>query len=193
MASLKRDVRFLGLDDSPFTFEDQAVRVVGVVTRGATYVEGVLSTHVAIDGNDGTRKLAELIGASRFRPMLRAVFLNGVTMGGFNVIDLDLLHDQIEIPLVSIVRDQPDEVESASALRKHFPDAALRLEVLSRQRPKPVRNGNFKVWCTWRGVKEEEVRALLEASTVRGAIPEPLRLSHVIASGIARGHSRGPV
>lgn len=169
------------------------VRVVGVVTRGASYVEGVLSTAVSIDGNDATRKLAEVITASRFRRMVRAVFLNGVTMGGFNVINLDLLHDQIGIPLVAIVRDQPHETASADALRKHFPDAALRLEVLGRQQPKPVRNGAFKVWCTWRGVTAEDVKGLLEASTMRGAIPEPLRLAHVIASGIARGHSRGPV
>ena len=189
---MKRDVRFLAFDDSPFAFEDPTVRVVGVVTRGPTYVEGVLSTHVKTDGNDATGKLAEIIMQSRFRAMLRVIFLNGVTMGGFNVIDLDRLHDETNIPLVSIVRRMPDEETSESALRKHFPDASLRLEVLRRQRPKPIRNGSFKIWCTWRGLEEREAQILVETATVRGAIPEPLRLAHVIASGIARGHSRGP-
>ena len=189
---MKRDVRYLGIDDSPFTFDDVVVRVVGVVTRGASYVEGVLSGQVTIDGDEATTSLADLVGQSRFRPMLRAIFLNGVTMGGFNIVDLDELHRVTGIPVVSVVRDEPDYDKSSAALRKHFSDAEARIMLLSRQRPTPVQNGDFKVWCVARGIDPVELPRLLARATVRGAIPEPVRLAHVIASGISRGHSRGP-
>jgi uncharacterized protein len=189
---LKRDVRFLGFDDSPFTFEDEQVRVVGVVTRGASYVERILSQHLRIDGDDATRVLCDLVQGSRFRPMLRGIFLNGATMGGFNVVDLDEIHREVGVPVVAVVRHEPDYAKSERALRKHLPDAQRRIELLGRQRPDPVKNGTFTVWCTARGVDHDDLSRLLEASTVRGALPEPIRLAHVIASGIARGHSRGP-
>lgn len=189
---MKRDVRFLGVDDGPFTFTDREVRVVGVVTRGAAYVEGVLSTRVEVDGSDATARLVEMIEGTRFRPTLHAVFLNGATLGGFNVVDLDAVHEATGLPVLSVVRSDPDAARTTAALRKHLPDAEARLRVLERLRPHPVENGRFRVWVTARGIPERELASLLAHATVRGAIPEPIRLAHVIAGGIERGESRGP-
>lgn len=189
---VKRGVRFLGIDDGPFTFDEAAVRVVGVVTRGASYVEGVLTTECQVDGNDATARVVEMVRSSRFRPTLRALLLNGVTLGGFNVVDLGAVADAAGLPVVSVVRSGPRLGRTESALRKHFPDAATRLGLLSRQHPREVANGRFPVWCSWRGINDEEVPPLLQAATVRGAIPEPIRLAHVIASGVQRGESQGP-
>lgn len=188
---MKRDVRFLGIDDSPFRFVDPRVRVVGIVTRGPSYIEGVLSTWVQVDGEDATQRIADLVASTRFRPMLRAVFLNGVTMGGFNVVELDALHGSFGIPIVAIVRDEPDEAKVAAALKKHFPDHERRGRLLKRMKPMPVRNGRHTVWASFRGIDASAVPGLLAAATVRGAIPEPLRLAHVVASGIQRGESKG--
>lgn len=190
---MKRDVRYLGVDDSPFTFDDEEVRIVGVVTRGASYAEGVLSGHVKVDGSEATARLIELILESRFHPMLRAIFLNGVTLGGFNVLDLQELHQKTSVPVVSVVRKEPDYAKSESALRKHFADPRARIALLARQRPVATKNGAFTVWCVARGIDPKDLPSVLESATVRGAVPEPVRLAHVIASGIARGHSRGPV
>jgi NTP pyrophosphatase (non-canonical NTP hydrolase) len=41
------------------------------------------------------------------------------------------------------------------------------------------------------GLSLDEAAALLAATTVQGAIPEPLRLAHLIAGGVTTGHSRG--
>ncbi|MBI2077683.1 MAG: DUF99 family protein, partial [Euryarchaeota archaeon] len=109
---MKRDVRFLGIDDSPFQFDDERVRILGVVTRGASYVEGVLSRWVDVDGVDATEVVGDLIEASRFRPILRAIFLNGVTLGGFNIVDVDALWKRLSIPLVAVVRDEPSLPDS---------------------------------------------------------------------------------
>jgi endonuclease V-like protein UPF0215 family len=37
----------------------------------------------------------------------------------------------------------------------------------------------------------ETARAVVQATTLHGNVPEPLRLAHLIAGGIATGHSRG--
>jgi hypothetical protein len=36
-----------------------------------------------------------------------------------------------------------------------------------------------------------EAEEIIKRSMVRGAVPEPLRLAHIIASGLARGESKG--
>lgn len=190
--AVKSQVRFLGVDDSPFGFEDERVRIVGVVTRSASYIEGVLTSWADTDGLDATDRLVEMVGSTRFRPMLRCLFLNGVTVGGFNVMDLDEVHRRLKLPVVSVVRDEPDLDAARNALEKHFSDWKQRWALLQRLRPSPVANGRFRVWCTARGLRAEELPPLLSMATIRGAIPEPVRLAHVIASGVARGESRGP-
>ncbi len=43
--------------------------------------------------------------------------------------------------------------------------------------------------CT--GVSLEEAKEIINISTIRGVIPEPIRVAHLIASGITRGESYG--
>jgi endonuclease V-like protein UPF0215 family len=45
------------------------------------------------------------------------------------------------------------------------------------------------VKCT--GISIEEAKEIIKISTIRGVLPEPLRVAHIIASGIIRGESYG--
>lgn len=188
---LKRDIRFLGVDDGPFRRSDKTVRVVGVVTRGSAYVEGVLSGEVGVDGDDATKAILRMVSRSKFRPLLRCVFFNGVAVGGFNVLDLDALHETLEIPVATISRDPPDPQGIRRALQVAFDDWEPRWRRVERYRPRRLRSGGFQVYVSARGATGPEVARFLAASTVRGAFPECLRLAHVIASGISRGESGG--
>ena len=41
---MKKQVRVLGIDDSPFTFESKRALLVGVVARLPMYIEGIMRT-----------------------------------------------------------------------------------------------------------------------------------------------------
>ena len=43
--------------------------------------------------------------------------------------------------------------------------------------------------CT--GISLEDAKEIINISTIRGVIPEPIRVAHLIASGITRGESYG--
>ena len=47
---MKKQIRLLGIDDSPFTFKDNFSSVIGVVMRGGEYLECVLKDKFEIDG-----------------------------------------------------------------------------------------------------------------------------------------------
>ncbi len=188
---MKAQARFLGVDDAPFRFDQDAVRLVGVVTRGADYVEGVLSTRCDIDGDDATRRIAAMAVGSRFAPTLRCVFLNGVAVGGFNIVDLDALHEATGVPVVAVSRTEPDPAAMRDALAKHFDDWEDRWERIQTMRPEPVSNGRHRVWVSARGLDAAAARDALEKATVRGANPECVRLAHLIAGGVETGESTG--
>lgn len=188
---MKGQPRFLGIDDSPFAFDEDDVLVLGVVTRGTSYVEAVLSTRAAVDGLDATEKLIELVGRSRFHEHLEAVFLNGIAVGGFNVVDVDALAKAVGSPVIAVTRDRPDFAKMKAALEKHVADWEPRWRLLDEARIRPLRNGEYTVWATFAGCDEAEATRLTVKATSVGAIPEPVRLAHVIASGVVRGESRG--
>jgi endonuclease V-like protein UPF0215 family len=181
----------LGVDDAPFTFAEPTVRLVGVVTQGAQYVEGVLSAMCAVDGTDATDAIAAMTTSSRFAPTLRCMFLNGVAVGGFNVVDLDRLHATTGVPVVAVARREPDRAAIEAALTRHVADPDDRLRLLGTMAPVRVAHGGHDLWVSHRGLDEAGVKEALTLTKVRGALPEPLRLAHVIASGIERGESRG--
>jgi len=106
---VKKEIRVIGIDDAPFNkFNDSKVLVVGVVMRGGSWVDGILSTKVAVDGDDSTKKIIEMINKCKFKPQLQCIFLDGIAVGGFNVIDVKELSKKTKLPVMVIIRRQPD-------------------------------------------------------------------------------------
>ena len=106
---IKKEIRVIGIDDSPFNkFKDKKILVVGVVMRGGLFVDGVLSTKVKVDGSDATDKITKMINKCKFKPQLQCIFLNGIAVAGFNVIDVKKLNKKTKIPVVVVIRDNPD-------------------------------------------------------------------------------------
>lgn len=188
---MKPQARVLGIDDAPFRFGDAETEVVGVVVRAPSYVEGVMMTHVAVDGRDATAHLAAMIARSRYRDNLALVLLDGAALGGFNVVDIGALHEETGVPVATVTRDEPDAAAIEKALRARFSDAEERLAVLRRQRIVKVATGHKPVYVSCAGLAAPEVGEAIRLCTVRGAIPEPIRIAHIVATAIKKGESHG--
>ncbi len=181
----------LGFDDAPFCFGSQKVIVIGTVMRLPGYLEGVLRTECKIDGDDATEALTKAVLGSRFREQVKLVMIDGVALGGFNVVDIDRVTALTGLPAATVTRDRPDMAKIESALRKHFADWQERLEVIERHELLEVDTGHKPLYVSVTGMEIGEARSMLRQSIVRGAMPEPLRVAHIIASGVVKGESRG--
>ena len=188
---MKANARVLGIDDAPFSFGDAETEVVGVVVRAPGYVEGVMMTCVAVDGRDANARLAAMIGRSRYRDNLALVLLDGAALGGFNVVDIVALEEAIGVPVATVTRDEPDAAAIEKALRARFPDADDRLAVLRRQRLVKVPTEHKPLYVSCAGMGPREVAEAIQKCTVRGALPEPIRIAHIVATAIKRGESHG--
>jgi endonuclease V-like protein UPF0215 family len=175
----------LGVDDGPFRPRSRGqVLVVGAVYSGADF-EGLLSTRVRQDGWNATDRLLDMIVGSKFLAQLHLVLLDGITLGGFNVVDLPRLCEGTGLPCAAVMRRRPDLAAVRGAVAR-LPRAARRLGLIDRAGPFH-RAGPlcFQVVGEDPGlVGEALVRTL-----VRGQVPECLRGAHLIASGITTGES----
>ena len=188
---MKQQIRLLGIDDSPFSFNDKYANIIGVVMRGGAYIEGVLKNQVSIDGDDATHICKNMIENTRHKEQIKAVLLDGVALGGFNVVDIEKLYNETKIPIITITRDKPDFDKIKEALQKHFSNWEVRWNLLSKGKLHEVKTKHNPIFVKCTGLSIDEAKEIIKLSTIRGVIPEPIRVAHLVASGITRGESYG--
>lgn len=182
---IKSEIRVLGIDDGKFIPHTQgAVLVVGVVFRGGCSIDGVMHTKVTIDGFDATEKLTQMINSSPHRHQLRIVMLNGVTLAGFNLVDIKRLNASTGLPIIALTHDKPDLDAIYNAL-KHLPRTEERWQIiLNAGEIHEVTNKGGKLYMGLAGVSLSDALTILDLTSTMGSFPEPLRVAHLIASGI---------
>lgn len=185
---MKPITNVVGFDDAPFAHEHRGdVRVVGAVCC-RTRLDGVLSGKVRRDGANATDTLIELVSSKKFREHIRAVLLQGIALAGFNVVDINRLSAELDVPVVVTVRKHPRLAMVKDALFDRTPGAARKWKLVERAGPLEQLGA---MWVQRIGLTAEETTALLRATTLHGNLPEPLRLAHLIAGGVTTGQSRG--
>lgn len=178
----------IGFDDAPFDRERRGkVLLVGAVCA-RTRLDGVLVSRVRRDGADATRTMVSMIESSQFRHGIRAVLLQGIAVAGFNVVDVHELHRTLDVPVLVIARRAPDLAAMRRALLARVPAGARKYALIEAAGPmEPLRG----IYVQRVGLSLEQAAALLDATTLHGKLPEPIRLAHLIAGGLATGKSRG--
>lgn len=188
---MKLQIRLLGVDDSPFTFNDKYSTVIGVIMRGGEYIEGVISRQVTIDGSDATFVCKEMIENTRHKNQLRAMMLDGIALGGFNVVDIQEIFVETGLPVITVTRDDPNFNDIKNALKMNFVDWKERFNLIKKGELHMIETNYNPIYIKCAGISLEEAKVIIKLSTIRGVIPEPIRIAHLIASGITRGDSYG--
>lgn len=180
-----RTIRVIGFDDAPFVRQsNQPVAIAGVVCAGTRF-EGMVWGEIQPDGWDATETIAQILLKSKFLPQIHIVLLDGISLGGFNVIDLPTLAAIVQRPCVSVMRRLPKLSKIEYALRR-LPEPERRLQMIERagtihESPPFV----FQV-C---GAAPETTARVLAKLTDRGHVPEALRLAHLITAAVIKGES----
>lgn len=190
----RRLTNVVGFDDGPFDRDPPGARgragarvlLVGAVCA-RTRLDGVISGHVRKDGTDATARVAALVRGSQFDGHVRAVLLNGIAFGGFNVVDIQALAAALARPVLVVARRAPRLALIRDALAR-LPGGAAKWRLIEQAGPMEPAGG---VYVQRAGLSLREAERLLAATTLHGKLPEPLRLAHLIAGGITTGKSRG--
>jgi len=199
---MKEGIRILGIDDSPFEKyrigkgrkkheRAKKVLIVGAVYR-QNIVEGILSTCVAQDGTDATSKLQKMISKSRFLSQIKLILMHGTMVAGLNVVDILQLSEKLKIPIIAVTKRKPDMKGVYNALKKANAKTFNRKRKIierivkySGEFYKIKVNGNIYYIQTVKMNKNDAINILNKFGI------EPLRLAHIVGSGIVKGESSG--
>ncbi|MCD6477782.1 MAG: DUF99 family protein [Candidatus Aenigmarchaeota archaeon] len=190
---VKNEIRILGWDDGPFKKGSKGtVPVIGTVFRGGSFLDGILRIDVEIDGFDATKKMIKAINKTRHKD-LRVIMLDGITFGGFNMVDIKELHKKTGLPVIAITRKKVDMRKFREAMKK-LPNFEKRWKVVeSAGEFYTIKTGKRgkNIYFQKIGLTKEDAEKIIRLSARRSLLPEPLRVSHLIASGIVKGESIG--
>ncbi len=180
-----RTLRAVGFDDAPFDRARRGdVAIAGAVCAGTRF-EGLVWGRVRRDGWNATAEVVRLLANGKFLPQLHLVLLDGIAFGGFNVVDLAALADALGRPCVAVMRRPPDLAAVARAIGR-LPRPERRLA--AQRRAGPIhRVGSFTFQV--RGAEPDDTARALARLTDRGAVPEALRLAHMVAGAVRTGES----
>jgi endonuclease V-like protein UPF0215 family len=188
---IKREIRILGIDDSALLSEK--VMIIGTIFRGGDWMDGVLRSDITKDGLDATDVICRMITKSKHYGQIRAVMLDGITYAGFNVVDIEKVYLKTGIPVIVVMRSQPDFEKIKSAL-KYFQDGEERWAIIERAGKVEKIAGEKQrgsIYIQKAGISLESVAKIIRLTSIRSNIPEPLRVAHLIATGVVLGESRG--
>lgn len=186
---IKSEIRILGIDDSALL--NEKVMIVGTIFRGGDWIDGVLRSEITKDGLDATYVICNMIKKSKHYGQIRAVILDGITYGGFNVVDIQTLYRETGIPVIVVMRSYPDFDKIKLAL-KYFSDEEERWAIIKRAgKIEKITGKKNSIYIQRAGIGLETVRKIIQLTSIRSNIPEPLRVAHLIATGIILGESRG--
>lgn len=190
MVSLKTQLKVIGWDDGPFEFEqEESVPLLGVVMRGGDFVEGVIKTSVSVDGLNGTERLIDAINRSKHREDLGLILLDGITVGGLNVIDIEELRNETGIPVLALSRKEPD-LDAFRKATKKVPDSESRW--MAAKKAGEFRTSTLKgkkVYYQNSGLSEGEAEQAISITSTHSILPEPVRLANMIAKSLIDGES----
>lgn len=184
----RRLSNLVGFDDAPFPRSSRSrVDVVGAIFAGSRF-DGVLTGSVERDGDDATDRLAQLLGQSRFFEHVQAILLQGISFGGFNVVDIHRLQREAGRPVLVVVRRPPDLNSIRRALLEKVPGGADKWKLIEKAGPPEPAAG---LYIQRAGLSPAEAEQVLRRFALHGRLPEPLRVAHLVAGALTGGSSRG--
>ena len=185
---LRRFSNLAAFDDGPFPRQHTGtVPVVGTVYADLR-LDGVLMGRIEKDGNDAADILGQMVLKSRFDEHIRLIMLQGIALGGFNVVDVFALHRRLARPVLVVSRRRPDLAAIRDALLKHIPAGSSKWRIIERLGPMEPAGPMFIQRV---GLTPEEARETVRHFAVHSHVPEPLRSAHLIAGALVEGQSRG--
>ncbi|MBW2986946.1 DUF99 family protein [Candidatus Woesearchaeota archaeon] len=189
---VKKEIRLIGVDDAPFDrFKKGKTPIIGCIHRGGGLLEGIITDEITVDGEDSTKKIADMINRTKHKDQLQCILTDGIAVGGFNVIDVRLLADKTHLPVIVIMRNKPNLEKIKSAIKnvKNYRKKLRLIKQAGKIREIEVGKGRIHFQC--KAIPVKKAKEIIKVSVTRGHMPEPIRTAHLIASGITEGESKG--
>lgn len=176
----KPGIRALGVAESFRQGQRRSV-LAGVVMRSDFVIDGVALGKTAVGGDDATSAIASLFRRFK-RNDVNLIMVSGAILSLYNIVDVDALSSRTKLPVVCLTYKETAGIEGS--IRRHFPEGAEEklkaYRKLGRRTGIRIRTGHY-VYVRTAGINDGTVKPVLDAFTLQGSIPEPVRVAKLLA------------
>jgi endonuclease V-like protein UPF0215 family len=175
----------IGFDDATFELKTnvKTTHLIGVVCQGIRIVD-VIRTEIRIDGDNSTEKLIELVKQNEKH--IQFIFTHTITFGGFNLINLSTIYNEIRKPVIA-VNDRKVDIDSViKAITSKFPNTyKQKIQNIFDagnlyQTQIETAGGLSKIYFHSKGIEINKVDSLLQKICIDSKLPECIRIAHLI-------------
>lgn len=200
----KKGIRVLGIAESFRRGCEKSV-LAGIVMRSDSVIDGIGFTQITVGGMDATAGILRLF-RSLHRADINVLMLNGCVISWFNIIDLNEVYNELNIPLICVTYEEAGSASGSGSesgsisgaksptlethIARHFDrrERDLRIDMYKQLGDRiPLKlNGDFEILIRFLGMEKVEANALLRKFTIQGKVPEPLRVAKIAARALLR-------
>jgi len=182
-------VRVIACDDGMIRKLGSGRVLVACIRWSTDYgLEDLEALPVSVDGLDATSIINYLIFILKFNYNIDAVFLDSITIGGFNIVSPETLFKTHNIPILIIYNYKPSYQRLSEGVKKSglaYSEIRLNiLKIVEKSVKINTRRGPLYV-IAWK-TPLDKAKALIEGTQYLDRKPVPLRMAHYIASALSR-------
>lgn len=184
---------FLGILEVPFKKGvDHETGLIGTVVKGSD-LEGVISGKVTVDGNDSTDEIIRMVMSSRHRPLIKVIFLKGLSVAGFNVIDIQRLWESTNIPVIVCIMTCPEVNKIEQALIKIGQPEKIKIYqrtqgiftyVFDSNTNTNTNDASKTIYLQCAGLDMERAKFYIQTTCTKSQFPESIRIAKIITHGL---------
>jgi len=181
----KKGIRGLAIAES-FLQDSKESVLSGIVMSTDLIIDGFIIGHSTVGGNDATDVILEM-HKRLARPDVSFLLISGIVISLYNIVNLKKISKETGLPTIGVTYEKSDGIEDA--IKHHFPDSyKSKLEEYSNLgiREKITLHTSHDLYVRKEGCTILEAKQLLDKITLQGSIPEPLRISQLLANTILK-------
>jgi len=179
----KKGLRCLAIAES---FKQNSERSIlsGLIMRKDFVIDGFVFGSATLKGDDATEQILHMYEKLN-RSDINYLLISGLIISMYNIINIKKLFDSLQIPIIGIAYRESSGIEDA--IKLHFPksfESKINEYKKLGQREKISLHTSHNLFVRFEGCTISEVTRLLNELTLHGSIPEPLRVSQLLANAL---------
>jgi hypothetical protein len=184
----KQGLRGLAIAES---FKQNSTKSIfsGIVMRRDFIIDGFVFANVTLKGDDATDTILEMYDKLQ-RNDISYILISGLIVSMYNIINIQKLFESLKIPIIGISYN--DSLGIKNSLKHHFPNTfeskINQYEKLGK-REKITLNTSHDIFIRKVGCTLSDVKNLLNELTLNGSVPEPIRVSQLLAKTLLQKRS----
>ena len=183
----KNGIRGLAISES-FTRESTKSILAGVVMSTQFQIDGFVLESATVKGDDITEKIISMYQKLN-RDDISYILLPGTILSMYNIVNMAKVLEHTQIPVIAV--NSNDSSGLMDSIKNHFPEN-FEKKLTEYQnlgpREKILLNTNNEIFVRVEGCTIKDCNTLLNKITVQGGVPEPQRISQLLAKTILKSN-----